>query len=77
MFTCAVGICRERQVQPRFEWDGQKRGEKRQSLPDGLEVRKRVRLVLQVEVVIAEREGLVGAGKAVALTVGDVCGWLS
>lgn len=45
-------------------------------LPDGLKVCERVRLVLEVKILITVREGLVSAGKAVSLAIGNICGRL-
>lgn len=50
-------------------------GEER-CLPDGLKICERVRLVLEIKILITIRESLVSAGKAVSLAVGNICGCL-
>lgn len=43
---------------------------------DGLEVRERVRFILELEVFVAVTDGMIEAGKAGSLAVGQVRLWL-
>lgn len=51
-------------------------GDEKRCLPDGLKICERVRLVLEIKILITIRESLLCAGKAVTLAVGNICGCL-